>query len=638
LKQCEASVEVFVPKGDDGYGITEEIVNRFNEIGCDLIITVDNGITAFKAVDRAAQLNIDVIITDHHTPEEQLPNAVAVINPKSDEKYPFKDLAGAGVAYKLIFGLFFSYTKYFNKEVVVLDLETTGFDTDDEIIEIGAIKLKNLIKIDEFHEYVKPHKPIKDEIKEITGITDEKLYSARPVSFVIKDFYKFINDSILVGHNIDGFDMPFIKRDIKKHLKKSIKNETVDTLTLSREHLNLPSNKLIHVAEFFNIKIPGEYHSAYYDAQVTVEIFRRFYKITKKVKKILEMFSEYAVLGTLADVVTLTDENRLIVKKGMEQLKKTNIIGLDLLIKKLNIEKKNINSKTMAWKIVPLLNAPGRMGMAQKSLQLLITDNRKEAQEVVDELLVINQKRKDKQQLNFDKVMSILEEKVDVEHDKIFIIDIKDMEHGVTGVIANRIKDMYYRPVVILILKDGEGIGTARSIEQFKIYEAFKQCEDLFMDFGGHKYAVGFSLKEEKLEEFKKRLKGIADETLQLEDLVPVLEIDAEIEPDILTIKLLRKIDEIFSPYGEDNNEPLLLMRSLQLLNFQPIGVDKRHLKLRVGTGDNLSFDALWWGGMEKEFDFKMGNHYDIVFRPEINVWNNRESISLIVEAIRLSE
>lgn len=638
LKQCGAKVEVFVPRGDDGYGINEKLVEQYYKNGCNLIITVDNGVTAFAAVKKANELNIDFIITDHHTSEEHLPEAFAVINPKCEDGYPFKGLAGVGVAFKLVFAFFFSYTKYYNKEIVVLDLETTGLDKEDEIIEIGAVKLRNMVNQEEFHKFIKPHKPIKEEIKELTGITDEKLFSAKPVSFVIEEFYKFIKDSILVGHNINGFDMLFIKRDIKKYLNINIKNETIDTLILSREHLNLKDNKLGSVARFFNIHIPGKYHGAYYDTLVTVEIFKKFYKITKKVQKQLEKFSEYAVLGTLADVVTLTDENRLIVKKGLEQLKNTDIVGLEILIKKLNIDKNSLNSKTMSWKIIPLLNAPGRMGMAEKSLQLLITDNKKEAENIVEELLVINQKRKDKQQLNFTKVMDILEDKVDIQNDKIFIIDIKDMEHGVTGVIANRIKDMYYRPVVILIVKDGEGVGTARSIEQFKMFEAFRQCEDLFIEYGGHKYAVGFSLKEENIDNLKNRLKKIADKSLQLEDLVPVLEIDTEIEPEVLNLKLLKKMEEVFSPYGEDNNEPLLLMKNLKLLNLQTIGVDKKHLKLRVGTENNQIFDALWWGGIEKEFDFMLGNNYDLAFRPEINTWRNRETVSLIIEGVRQSE
>ncbi len=639
LKQCGASVKVFVPSGDDGYGLNETLVEKYNEMGCDLLITVDNGITAFKAVEKANSLNIDVIVTDHHTSEETLPEAFAVINPKCDDNYAFKDLAGVGVAYKVIFALFFSYSKYYDREIVVMDLETTGFSTDDEIIEIGAIKLKNLIKIDEFHKYVKSTKPISDEIRELTGITDEKLFSADPISKVINKFYKFIKDTVLVGHNINEFDLPFVKREIKAHIKGvKINNETIDTLSLAREHLNLKSNKLSKVASFFNIEIPGEFHNAYYDAQITTEIFKKFYKVTKKMKNLLEDFSEYAVLGTLADVVTLTDENRLIVKKGLEQLKKTDHIGLNMLMKKLKIDKKSLTSKIMSWKIIPLLNAPGRMGMAEKSLQLLITDKKHEAEEIVDELLIINQKRKDKQQLNFGKVMDILEEKVDVEKDKIFIIDIKDMEHGVTGVIANRIKDMYYRPVVILIIKDGEGIGTARSIEQFKIYDAFKQCEDLFKEFGGHKYAVGFSLKEENVEALKDRLKKIANETLEIDDLAPVLEIDAEIDPDILNVKLLKKFEEVFAPYGEDNNEPMFVIRDMKLLNLQPIGADRRHLKLKIGSRENLSFDALWWGGMDKDFDFMIGKKYDIVFRAEINNWNNRETVSLIIEDVKASQ
>ncbi|MDD5065458.1 MAG: single-stranded-DNA-specific exonuclease RecJ [bacterium] len=638
LKKLNGRVEVFVPSAKDGYGINTEYVEQFKAGGCNLIITVDNGISEFDAVKKAVENGMDVIITDHHTPGEKLPEALAVLNPKCEENYPFKDLAGVGVAYKLLCGIFLSYSQFYDREIVVLDLETTGFELNEEIIEIGAVKYRNFIKTGEFHKYVKPPKALSREVQDLTGITEEQLQNEEPISRVIGGFYEFIKDAVLVGHNITGFDIHFLRRDIKTCLDIKIKNEMVDTLELARSYLHLPHNKLESVAAYFHIKEEGKFHGAMVDARVTYEIFKKFFKVTKKIKNILEAFSEYAVLGSIADVVPLRDENRLIVRKGLEKLKSTDIIGLEILLKKLNISQKTLTARALSWKVIPILNAAGRMGIADKALKLLISDSYKEAEKIVDELLILNQQRKDKQQVNFDKVMGILEQKVDVEKDKIFIIDIEDMEHGVTGVIANRILEMFYRPVVILILKDGEGVGTARSIEQFKIFEAFKQCRDLFIDFGGHKYAVGFSIKQENLEAFKTRLRAIAEKELKEEDLIPVLEIDAEISLDDLTVNMMKKMEQLFEPFGEDNDEPLFLLKDVRLYNVQMIGSNKKHLKLRVGKDDRHIFDALFWGGVAQGKDFAVGEQYHIVFRPEINTWNNKESVSLIIEDVKSAQ
>ncbi len=637
LKRLKADVTAKVPSGDDGYGISVNSIEQFNKENVKLIITVDNGITAFEAVDKAKEFNIDVIITDHHTPAEKIPEGFAVINPKSDELYPFKDLCGAGVAFKLVTALYYSYSKYFGQEFVVFDLETTGFKSDDEIIEIGAIKLKNFIEIDRFHKYVRPHKPISDEIQAITGITEEKLVDEKPISFIIESFYNFIKDSILVGHNINGFDMNFIKRDIQNYLKIKLKNNTIDTLQLSRDYIPHRSHTLENVASYFGIKIDGNYHSAIYDATVTAEIFKKFYKTPKKIKKVLQHYSQYAALGTLADVVPLTDENRLIVKAGIEQLKKTTILGLELLFKNLSINVKDIDSHKLAWKIIPVLNAAGRMGLASEALKLFTSANKKELTEIIFRLLELNQQRKERQDINFEKVMEILEDKVDIENDKIFIIDIEDMEHGVTGVIANRIKDIYYRPVAIMIVKDGEGVGTARSIPQFPLYENFDQLKDIFERFGGHKYAVGFSLKEEKIPEFKTLLKNIAEDKLKDEDLQPVLDIDTEIYPKDISMKLVQNIINLFEPFGETNNEPLFLIKGIQINGVKLVGATKKHLQIKISNG-KIDFNAMWWSQAEEKDNIIIGENYDIVGRFEINDWRDRKYLSLIVEDMKIAK
>ncbi len=664
LKHLKADVKVKVPSGKDGYGLSVEVVKDSINEGITLIITVDNGITAFEAVEYAKANNIDVIITDHHTPSEKLPPAFAIINPKAEENYPFKELSGAGVAYKLVVALFSSYNKYFGKDIIVFDLETTGFNPDkDEIIEIGAVKIRNGMTIEEFHTYVRPGQKISSFIQDLTSITEDKLLKAPPPWQAIRKFYEFImkghkevevnkekpslfhyfkeifkgkeTDIILSGYNIDAFDMKFINRYLNRYMGKKLEFQTIDIFKLAQT-LPIRSKKLENVARYFNIEMAGKYHSAIYDARVTAEILLKMLKGTRKMRKVLETFTQYAALGTIADIVPLINENRLIVKKGIENLRHTDILGFKILVEKLNINLKEINSRMLSWSIIPVLNSAGRMGMANLSLKLLITDEGKEAEEIVEKLIELNQARKEKQRINFEKVMEILPEKVDFEKDRVFVIDIKNIEHGVTGVIANRIKDIYYRPTAIMIVEDGVGMGTARSIDAFHLHKAFKECSDILEHFGGHQYAVAFSVKEECIKEFKKRINEVAYKWLTEEDLVPVLKIDTEMELKKLNLKLIKKIEELLEPFGAENDEPVFLIKNVKLFSMWEIGKNNEHIKMRVGTEGSPLFEALWWNPDKKEI-LESGKNYDMVVRINRDFFNGLESINLIVEDIKLS-
>lgn len=641
LKHLKAKVEYKLPSKDTGYGLSERLIKKFADSGIKLLITVDNGITAFKEVDIANKYNIDVIITDHHNPSKDLPAAFSIINPKvPDEKYEFKELAGVGVVYKLISALFLSFHKYYMKEIVVFDIETTGFTDDDEIIEICAIKLKNNIEIDIFHRYIKPQKPIPLFIQEMTGIDNAKISDAAQASIVIPEFYKFIEDAILVGHNLKDFDFKFIKKEIKKYCNTELKNPIIDTLEISRQKFPGKSHKLKDLAEY--MKIPDlkkdKFHTARYDAQITKLIFEKLLTAGfKKMRKVLETYSEFAAIGTLGDIVPLIDENRIIVKKGIERLKNTNIIGFQVLLNQLDIDIRKINSKVLSWKVIPVLNAAGRMGMADYAIKLLLTENIKEAKEIAAKLIKLNQERKHRLDENFEKVIQILPEKVDIERDKIFIVDIENIEHGVTGIVANRLKDIYYRPIVILIIKDSTAIGSARSIKGFVIKNAFDKCKDYVEEMGGHPYAVGFSIKKENIPLLKEKLKEIAEKEIKPEDLIPVITIDTELEPEELNTRIIEEIVETFEPYGEENEEPVFLLKEFQIKEIREVGDNNEHLFMRVTKNQGYLFNAIWWGKSEEMRDIlKEDSFVDIVCRLELDEWNEKKYIKFLVEDIKV--
>ncbi len=643
LKKLGAkNVALFLPDEKKGYGLNKGFIDKIKEDGAKLLITVDNGITALEEARYAKELGIDLIITDHHDVREELPDAFAIINPKvPGERYPFKNLAGVGVVYKLVTALFLSYHKYFMKDIVVLDIETTGFEVTDEIIEICGIKIRNNIEVGRFHQYIKPSISPSEYIKNLTGITEDMLENASPSSEVMPKFYEFIKDAILVGHNIDKFDLTFIRREIEKTCKVSIDNDTVDTLKISRRaYLNM-SHSLEDMAEKLGIVVDnGNFHSAEYDAEVTLKIFEKFIIFGfNKMKKVLDTYSTFAALGTLADVVPLIDENRIIVKKGIRQLRTSDNMGLNYLLEKLGIKKKSLTSKKMAWEIIPVLNSAGRMGKAELTLKLLLTEDAQEAEELSVVLINMNKDRKERVFYNLDKVMEILPKKVDIEKDKIFVIDIEDIEHGVTGIIANRLKDMYYRPIVIMIVKDDEARGSARSIKEFVIKNAFDKCRDLMIEMGGHSHAVGFSIKKENIESFRERIKDIADKEITPDKLIPFVDIDAEIFPEtIKSFDVVENMLDMLEPFGEENNEPVFLVRGIRVVNNKCIGNDKSHLAITLKDDNNNYFNAIWWGKAEDMKDVLLpGKKVDIVFTFELDEWNENKNIKLFVEDIRLS-
>ncbi|MBN1898073.1 MAG: single-stranded-DNA-specific exonuclease RecJ [Spirochaetes bacterium] len=641
LKHFSANVEYALPKGDRKYGLSEEWIDEFASHDGRLLITVDNGISSVTEIERAKEKGMDVIIMDHHTPSPPLPQALAILNPKvPEERYPFKSLSGVGVVYKFISALFLSFHRFYMKNIVIIDIETTGLDEDDQIMEICGIKLRNNIEIDRFHSYIKPLKKVPPFIQKMTGISKTNLSKAPDAKQVIPEFYEFIKDAILVGHNLEDFDYKYLARDIKKYCRKNLNNQLVDTLKISRRQFPDISHKLQNLAEYMGIEIDNSssFHSAEYDAFITRQVFARFVVMGfNKMRKILLSFSELTALGTLADIVPLIGENRILVKKGIEQIKKTKIVGLKVLFEKLNIVPSDINSKITSWNIIPVLNSAGRMGMADYSLRLLLTEDIKEAQAVADDLVKLNIERKNRFAENFEKVIKILPEKVDIIKDKIFIVDIEDLEHGVTGIVANRLKDIYYRPTVVLIVKEGTGMGSARSIKSFMIKKAFDQCNEFLEAMGGHPFAVGFSIKKENIPVLKNRLRQIANQEITDEDLIPVISIDTVLLPEDLCVGSIAEIINIFEPYGEDNEEPVFLLKEFEVKEVKYVGDEGAHLFLKISKNRGLWFSAIWWRkGNGKGSDLRVNDKVDIVCKLELDEWRQKKYIKLVIEDLKV--
>lgn len=437
LLKCGADVKYHIPdRISEGYGINESIIRKAKEDGTELIITCDNGIAATSQVSLAKELNMKIVITDHHDipfiikedgeKELVIPPADAVINPKQlDCKYPFKFLCGAGVALKFVQTLF-----------------------------------KNL-----------------------------------------------------------GLD-----------------------------------------------------------------------------KKQADKLFEYAAIATVCDVVDLVDENRIIVKKGLELLNCTNNLGIKALIEKTGLGDKTISCYSLGFVIGPCINATGRLLLAELSLKLLLTESEEEALELAKQLYDLNKERQDMTSSGVEEAVALIE-KSEMKNDKVLVVYLPEVHESIAGIIAGRIRERYNLPAIILT-KGQEGVkGSGRSIEEYNMFEGLMECKDLLTRFGGHPMAAGVSIEEEKIEIFRERLNNQCK--LSEDDLIPKVQIDMQLPFEKATMKLAEEL-KIMEPFGKGNSKPSFAERNVRVIRAAILGANKNVLKLKLMTQNGIAAEGIYFGDIDK--------------------------------------
>lgn len=435
LKALDANVGFYIPKRlTEGYGISQQGIDQVKERGTSLLISVDCGITAIEEIDYANQLGMDVIICDHHKPKEEIPNALAVLDPlKLNCNYPFKYLCGAGVAFKLAQGL---------------------------------------------------------------------------------------------AERIGKRDMPL-------------------------EYLDL------------------------------------------------------VALASAADIVSLTDENRVIVSEGIKLINESPRPALEALIEASHLHPGDLSSGQIVFTIAPRINAVGRLGDAERAVELLISEDRKEAKELASILELENYARRKIDVDTFEAAMELVEETLDFKKDRAIVLHDEEWHPGVIGIVASRLVEKYYRPTIMLTTIDGVAKGSARSISNFDIYDALQQCEDYLIQFGGHRAAAGLAIELEKLDDFKDKFNEIVRTSINDDELLPEIAIDSPLRFSEITPKLLRILDQ-FSPFGPGNMRPVFLSENVMLYNTpRRIGKNQSHLLCSFKQeGCNKIFDCI---------GFNMSEYYDIL-------------------------
>lgn len=644
LQKLKAHVAFRVPEGEDKYGLSIEAIDWAASEGFDLIITVDCGITALEEVKHAAKVGIDVIITDHHEPRQQLPEAYAIINPKIPAcRYPFPLLSGASVAMNLAWALLESFflPEYHNQELIFFDIETTGLNpARDEIIEIGAVKVKNGVIIDTFEKFIKTNNPLPKEIFHLTGITNDMLEKmGEDISSALRAFLSFVEGKKLIGHNIAEFDMRFLQQAIRKNLNISFSPPIEDTLPLSRIlFTKIKDHKLNTVAEELGIYVDTKsLHRARADAELCTQVYRsmilqRNHPFMQSLQDIISL----AAIGTIADIMPLIHENRTIVKNGLDFLRYSSI-GLVKLIQSQEMDIQKISVKDIGWGIAPLLNSPGRVGQASISVELLLSNKIHEVNDLLTH--IVNKDNERRQQ--FDHNLKNIEQKLTQEiiDDTVIIVESSEISKNSTGLLSNKLSLQYQKPVVVIAIQKDEAIGSVRSAVHFNVIEMLEYCSDILSQFGGHKAAGGFTINNEMLPLFKQRVLEYY-EKFQKDPEAIIIDLELDQLKD-LSLENLKYLESMMSPIGAGNEMPRLFISKIKIAGTNFFGKQKEHLQCFIVKKED-SLPAVGWSfkktltafGFEKLTE----GFFDIVAVPEINRYNDTEQVRLNLIDIAVHE
>jgi single-stranded-DNA-specific exonuclease len=347
---------------------------------------------------------------------------------------------------------------------------------------------------------------------------------------------------------------------------------------------------------------------------------------------------DVVALGTVADMGPLLGENRVLVKAGLEALRDTQRPGLRALMQVAGLTPAQVDSTAIGFMLGPRLNAAGRLDDAIRAYELLLTDDFATAQRLAEELNQANRQRQTLTKQVMEEASA--EAEASGKHQgRIVVLNSEHYPSGIVGLVAGKLVERWGRPVILIARGEEDSRGSARSISTFNIFQALSTCAELFVRFGGHSMAAGFTIANEHLPELEARLAALAEEQLTDEMLQPTLYIDGEIELERLDWALLRDLERL-EPFGQANQQPLFVSRGVYVLDARAIGKDQSHLKLRVGTssrapGQGKGLEAIAFGLGRMAEPLRKHPCIDIAYTLEANTWNGTQSLQLNVKDFR---
>jgi len=349
-------------------------------------------------------------------------------------------------------------------------------------------------------------------------------------------------------------------------------------------------------------------------------------------------YLDLVALAAAADIVPLIDENRVLVREGLDLVNINPRPGIAALIEISGLSPGNLSSGQIVFTIAPRINAAGRLGDAERAVQLFITKNNEEAKELAKILESENIERRKIDEGTLDDALNIVENSLDLNVDIPIILHQENWHPGVIGIVASRLVEKYYRPTIMLTTIDGVAKGSARSISNFNIYEALEKCEDLLVHFGGHKAAAGLAVEIDKIEDFKLKFNQVVKESLSFEDLLPEINIDSHLKFSEITPKFLRIIDQ-FSPFGPGNMRPVFLSEDCEAVS-QPRIVGTNHIVISLSqNGSEKVFDAIGFNmGEYLELINGSNKKLDIVYSIDKSIRNGRTFPQFRIKDIKLKK
>ena len=469
LRQFYSNIDYYIPdRYDEGYGVSKKGIDFAKETGVKLIIILDCGIKAIEEITYAKEQGIDFIICDHHVPDEEMPPAVAILNPKRpDDTYPFKNLCGCGVGFK--------------------------------------------------------------------------------------------------------FMQAFAKNN------------------------NIPFSRLVPLLDFCAVSIA-------------------------------------------ADLVPVVDENRILAFHGLKQLNQNPSLGLKAIIDICGLNGRELSMSDIIFKIGPRINASGRMENGKKSVDLLVEREYSLAFDQAKHIDEYNEQRKDVDRQMTEEANQIVARLESQKHQSSIVLYDEHWKKGVIGIVASRLTEIYFRPTVVLTRDENLATGSARSVAGFDVYAAIKSCRDLLLNFGGHTYAAGLTMKWADVKEFRERFQAYVEQHIEPEQREAILDIDAVIDFKDITKKLHTDLKR-FAPFGPGNTKPLFC--TLDVYDFgtsKVVGREQEHIKLElVDSKSNNVMNGIAFGQSASARYIKSKRSFDIAYTIEDNVFK-RGSVQLQIEDVRPTE
>ena len=351
---------------------------------------------------------------------------------------------------------------------------------------------------------------------------------------------------------------------------------------------------------------------------------------------LLQEYGDLVALGTVADIVSLKGENRILVRSGIAfmnaALGEGDLrLGLKALMDVCD-PTGVVNSGSLAFRFAPRINAAGRMGSASKALQLLLSDDKAEAEDIAREISEANTMRQSVEGGITESAIEIIESNPQIKYNKVIVVSGEGWHQGVIGIVASRLVEKYGKPCIVISEGESGAKGSGRSVEGFSLYDALSYCESLLTQYGGHVLAAGLSIEGHNIDAFRKMINQYAD---TVEDAVPVLNIDCKLNPLSINMDILESA-EVLEPYGADNPQPLFGLYNMELVSVQPVGNGK-HLRLNLHK-NGCSLNAIMFSVTTAEFPYAPGDKVDLAVKLSANEYMGKTQVSIQVKDIRLSD